>query len=122
VAYPLRFWLLCAIPPILREERVGPLFLFSYTLRGGCPKCRFCTWVLGLAEAVANGGSAAAEGEPTEGLRVIELPVGGLFRRTPDEFSDRAGPRRGNRDSPDAGKAEGRPYRGDGCLGTKRNR
>ena len=24
VAYPLRFWLLCAIPPILRDERVGP--------------------------------------------------------------------------------------------------
>jgi hypothetical protein len=113
VAYPLRFWF---------WQRVGPLFLFSCSLRSGCPRCRFCTWVLGLAEAVANGGSTAAEGEPAEGVRVVELPVGGLFRRTPDEFSNRAGPRREYRNSPQAGNAEGRPYRGDGLLGTKRNR
>jgi hypothetical protein len=69
-----------------------------------------------------NGGSAAVEGEPTESVRVIELPIGGLFRGTADEFSDRAGPGRRYRDSPEAGNAEGRPYRGDGCLGRKRNR
>ena len=56
-------------------------------------------------KAVANGRSAAVEGEPTEGVRIIELSVEGLFRRRPDEFSDRAGPRRGYRDSPEAGNA-----------------
>ena len=29
VAYPLRFLLLCSILPILRDERVGPLFIFG---------------------------------------------------------------------------------------------
>ena len=77
---------------------------------------------MGRAEAVVNGRGAAAEGEPTEGVRLIELPVGGLFRRTADEFSDRAGPRRGYRDPPEAGNAEGRAYRGDGCLAMKKNR
>jgi hypothetical protein len=92
VAYPLRFWLLCSIPPILRDERVGPFFLLSCSLRGGCPRCRFCTWVLGLAEAVANGGGAAVEGEPAEGVRVIELPVaeaGGAPLTRKDEFGCR---------------------------------
>ena len=42
----------------------------------------------------ANGGGAAVESEPTEGVRVIELPIAGLFRGTADEFSDRAGPGR----------------------------
>ena len=51
-----------------------------------------------------------------------ELPIAGLFRRTADEFSDRAGARRGVRDSPQAGNAEGWAYRGDGWLGMKRNR
>ena len=48
-------------------------------------------------------------------------PVGGLFRRTPDEFSDRAGPGRGYRDSPQAGNAQGRAYPGDGWLGRNPN-
>ena len=29
-------------------------------------------------EAVANGGGAAVEGEPAEGVRLIELPIGGF--------------------------------------------
>jgi hypothetical protein len=73
VAYPLRFFLLSAIPPILRDERVGSLFLFSSFLRGGCPTLQlapsavregFCT---DLAEAAANGRSAAVEVEAAAG-------------------------------------------------------
>jgi hypothetical protein len=36
-----------------------------------------------------------------------ELPIAGLFGGTVDEFSDRAGPRRGYRNPPEAGNAEG---------------
>jgi hypothetical protein len=31
MACPLRILLLCAIPPILRDERVGPFFVFDFS-------------------------------------------------------------------------------------------